>query len=275
MQETWTYYDVLPQDILDRYRVMETGSASKIIQAVCGNELDDIVSVLRSFVLTSRLLLTPGGNRGPIPITIDGMLDKLGWIEARIDIEKKTYFFPGHNSSASAENELNNNREYLISRTYQHGYSIDNVKGRLVADVEWNPKDGNLDRDFSAYRAWFEQGIIVGAILITRLHDSTRELTRSIWNKYINDDPSHIFNKQPVDLSTTTTANFEKAVQRVIRGDLGTCPILIFGIGEKTWDRKPWDGKIMRWDKELQELVVVDYYAKSEKYSYEMLNPSS
>jgi len=262
MQETQTYQEVLPQDILDRYQVMETGSAAKIIQAVCADELSDVISVMRSFVLTSRLLLTPGGNRGPIPITIDGMFDELGWVEARVDIEKKTYFFPGQSASVSAESNPDEYEGNLVSRTYQRGYSIDNVKGRLVADVEWNPKDGNLDRDFAAYRAWYNEGIIVAAILITRLHDSTKELARTIWQQYINEHPEFAKEKQPVDLSTTTTANFEKAVQRIIRGDLGTCPILMFGIGEKAWDGKPWDGKIMQWDKELQKLEAEVYVPK-------------
>ncbi|MDR1014466.1 MAG: hypothetical protein LBL86_05740 [Coriobacteriales bacterium] len=274
MQETKAYLDVLPQDILDRYQVMETGSAAKILQAVCGDEFDDIISVMRSFVLTSRLLLTPGGNRGPIPVTIDGMLDELGWIEARVDIEKKTYFFSGHSASISAEDEPAKYEENLISRTYQRGYSIDNVKGRLAADVEWNPKDGNLDRDFSAYRAWFDEGIIVAAILITRLHESTKELTRSIWQHYLTEHPEHAQDKQPVDLSTTTTANYEKAVHRIVRGDLGTCPILVFGIGERAWDGEPWDGKIMQWDKNLQKLSPVDYIPKKQNYSYTTFNLS-
>jgi hypothetical protein len=275
MQETRTYLEVLPQDILDRYQVMETGSAAKIIQAVCGDELSDIISVMRSFTLTSRLMLTPGGNRGPIPITFDGMLAELGWMEARVDMEKKTYFFPGHSASISAEHEPEKYEENLISRTYQRGYSIDNVKGRLAVDVEWNPKDGNLDRDFSAYRAWFDEGIIVAAILITRLHDSTKELTRSIWQNYITEHPQHANDRQPVDLSTTTTANYEKAIQRIIRGDLGTCPILVFGVGENAWDGVPWDGKIMQWDKDLQKLVIADYAPKKPSISYATINLSN
>jgi len=274
MQETQTYLNVLPRDILDRYQIMETGSAAKIIAAVCAPELADVISVMRSFVLTSNLLLTPGGNRGPIPITIDSMFDAFGWIEARVDIEKKVYLFPGRSANSSADGEGKTEEDTdpskfadnLVSRTYQRGYAIDNVKGRLAADVEWNPKDGNLDRDFAAYRAWFNEGIIVAALLISRLHDSTKEMTRTIWQKYIADHPEHANTKQPVDLSTTTTANYEKAVQRIIRGDLGTCPILMFGIGEKTWDGKPWDGKIMHWDKSQKRLTAIDYMLKQTNH---------
>jgi len=32
----------------------------------------------------------------------------------------------------------------------------------------WNAKDGNLDRDLSAYRAWHEAGVISAAVLITQ-----------------------------------------------------------------------------------------------------------
>ncbi|WP_205409713.1 BglII/BstYI family type II restriction endonuclease [Pseudothauera hydrothermalis] len=48
-----------------------------------------------------------------------------------------------------------NDRLYRrLRRVVQEGYLIDNVKGSVALDVEWNAKDGNLDRDFGAYRAW-------------------------------------------------------------------------------------------------------------------------
>lgn len=252
MQTTDTFEGVLPDSILTRYEILEVGSAAKIIEAVCPNELAEVISVLDGFELTAQLLLSPGGSRGPVPTIIDSMFDDLGWIEARVDMEKKTYFFPGHDANLTAEE--NEQPDYLVSRTYQKGYSIDNVKGKLALDVEWNPKDGNLDRDFAAYRAWFDEGVIVASILVTRLHESTRDLTRKLWQDYIDKHPELASEKQLVDYRTSTTANFEKAVQRVIRGDLGNCPILVFGIGEKTWDGKAWDGSILRWNKDAKAL---------------------
>ena len=73
---------------------------------------------------------------------------------------------------------------------------------------------------------------------------------------------------EPVDLSTTTTANFEKAAQRIVRGDLGTCPILMFGIGEAAWDGEAWDGKILQWDKDLKKLVATEFVPKEDDISY-------
>lgn len=271
MQATQTYQEVFSPEILKRYEVMETGSAAKIMQAVCQEELDDIMHVLQQFVLTPQMLLTPGGSRGPIPIIIDNMLHELGWIEARVDIEKKAYFFPGHNAKITAEDEPEKFNDLLISRTYQKGYSIDNVKGRLAADVEWNPKDGNLDRDFAAYRAWFDEGLIVGAVLFTRLHESTKNLAKSLWEAYLGDHPEIVGMKQLVDLKTSTTSNFEKATHRILRGDLGSCPILMFGIGEQTWNGQPWDGKIVKWDKEQGKLVPCDPTFERDKTKHEVV----
>ena len=159
MVETNTYNEVFPANILDKYTFMETGSASKIAEAVCPLELNDIIEVLNDFVLSSRLLLTKGGNRGPIPIILDGAFSDRGWIEARIDLYKRAFIFQGQNAPTVAEDPLGENaNNHLVSETYQQGYSVDNVKGRIALDVEWNPKDGNLDRDFSAYRAWHNEG---------------------------------------------------------------------------------------------------------------------
>jgi hypothetical protein len=264
MQETYTYEEVLPQSVLSRYDIMEIGSAARIIQAVCPEEFNDIVEVLESFQLTAQLLLTPGGSRGPVPRIIDGMLQNRGWFEARVDLEKITYFFIGHDASVSAESNPAQYSDNRRSRTYQRGYAIDNVKGRIAADVEWNPKDGNLDRDFAAYRAWYDEGIIVAAVLFTRIQESTKELTRSIWREYVDRNPELADMKQPVDYSTSTTANFEKAVQRIIRGDLGTCPILMFGIGKKAWDSVPWDGKVLVWNKNSRTLELSIHEFKNQ-----------
>ena len=62
------------------------------------------------------------------------------------------------------------------SEVVNEGYKVDNVKGRVALDVEWNAKDGNLDRDVGAYRALYDAGLIDGAVVLTRTHDDLREL---------------------------------------------------------------------------------------------------
>lgn len=256
MEETSSYESAIPDDVCRRYQFFESGSAAKLAEALCPDEWADVLEVLSEFTLSSRLLLSPGGNRGPIPTLIDGMFDDRGWQEARVDVETRTYLFPGHSTAHSAEENPELCEDFLRSRSYQLGYAVDNFKGSVALDVEWNPKDGNLDRDFAAYRAWHERGIISLAVLVTRAHESTKALARRVWADFVEERPDLADCKQPVDYSTTTTANFEKAVQRVKRGDLGTCPILVVGIGERAWDGQPWDGMKWKWDKEARKLVL-------------------
>ena len=64
------------------------------------------------------------------------------------------------------------------SEVVNEGYKVDNVKGRVALDVEWNAKDGNLDRDVGAYRALYDAGLIDGAVVLARTRDDLRELAQ-------------------------------------------------------------------------------------------------
>lgn len=274
MIETFTYRNVLPKDVLDRYTFMETGSAARIGEAINPETFQDVIDVLKEFVLTSRLLLTKGGNRGPIPSIIDGAFARRGWIEARVDLYKRAFMFPGHNADSVEDGPFGTRAaEAIVSESYQQGYSVDNVKDRIALDVEWNPKDGNLDRDFAAYRAWHQEGLIDIAILITRMHDETRRITDDAWQDFINRNPKYARKTQTVNYRTTTTANFEKARHRVLRGDLRTCPILMVGIGESTWDGVPWDGKMVHFDSAEGRCSFVDAFdSEAPTYVYESID---
>lgn len=265
MIETYTYKDVLPPAVLDRYEFMETGSAARIAEAVRPEEFSDIVDVLSRFTLTSRLLLTKGGSRGPIPRIIDGAFERRGWIEARVDTYKRAFMFPGQHANTVESDPLGTDANaHLVSEVYQQGYSVDNVKGRTALDVEWNPKDGNLDRDFSAYRAWHEEGLIDLAVLVTRVHEETRDITDDAWRGFTATHIEYDGEAQTVNYRTTTTANFEKARERVLRGDLGTCPILVVGIGRRTWDGKPWDGRSVKYDPQSGRLMIAHTFDPSD-----------
>ncbi len=241
MIETRTYKTVIPEDTLERYRFYEVGYAAAVMDAVFPEAFNDILNVLAGFSLTARMLLTPGGNIGLVASSLDEAFDHYGWIEARVDTERTTYLI-----ERAGNTRRMGLKEEIVQIEYQHGYNIDNVKDGLAVDVEWNPKDGNLDRDLSAYRAWHEAGLIVGAALITRMHYETRELTDRLWSEYVAKNPKAAKKEQPVRYTTTTTANYEKALDRIKRGDAGTCPILLIGIGEATWDGEPFDGQIVK-----------------------------
>jgi hypothetical protein len=139
MFETNTYDDpnVLPVDARDHWDFMETNSASAVMKAVCPIEWADIIDVLSKYRLNPQYWLRAGGNRGDIADQIDNEFHKKGWQETRLDLSTRGILF-------SKESE----KIGELPEVYQKGYLVDNFKNRVVLDVEWNAKDGNLDRDF-------------------------------------------------------------------------------------------------------------------------------
>jgi hypothetical protein len=116
------------------------------------------------------------------------------------------------------------------SEVYNEGYKVDNVKGRIALDVEWNAKDGNLDRDIGAYRAQYDAGLIDGAVLITRTQEEIRALAYRLALEH--GLPEEEARKR---LQTTTTTNLPKLLPRMTRGDAGGCPVLAIAISTRCW----------------------------------------
>lgn len=228
MFETFSYDlpHVLPQAARSRWIFLESNSAAAVIQAVCPREWNDIVSVLSSYALSGTALLTPGGSRGPIAEAIDSSFASRGWKEARLDLETRGILF------GKKGNKIED-----LPAIYQKGYLVDNFKNRIVLDVEWNAKDGNLDRDLAAYRSWYDAGIISAAVIITKDRPALRDLNRRLWAAHLATLPADERNKaQPVDFKTSTVTSFDTAEMRVRRGVMGSCPMLIVGATEATWD---------------------------------------
>lgn len=232
MYQTFTYDDpdVLPTSARDYWEFMETNSAAAVLKAVCPSEWSDIVNVLSTYRLNAQYWLKPGGNRGDIAEQIDRQFSVLGWREARLDLETKGIL-------------LNKNDLEIgtLPPIRQEGYLVDNYKGRVVLDVEWNAKDGNLDRDLASYRSWYEAGIISAGVIITKDRPRLLSLARTIWSEYQATLPIESqTTKLPIDLTTSTVTAFDKAQMRVRRGVMGTCPVLIVAASERTWDQLPY-----------------------------------
>lgn len=92
------------------------------------------------------------------------------------------------------------------------------------------------------------------------MHYETSRITDKAWVEFIARHPEHAKRTQTVNYLTTTTANYEKARERVLCCDLSTCPILVVGIGEATWDGMPWDGCMVKCDKNDGQLYLVDAF---------------
>lgn len=232
MYETTTFNDplVLNPSIRARWEFMETSSAAAVLRAVCPDEWSDITNFLQSYSLNPTLWLRAGGNRGAIAQEIDSFFAARGWKETRVDLETQGILLN------KAGHELQR-----LPAMMQEGYLVDNFKGRVAIDVEWNAKDGNLDRDLSAYRAWHEAGVISAAVLITQDRLSLKALAEELWGNFQATLPEDQRNpKLPIDLGTSTTTNLEKAALRVRRGVMGTCPLLIIAASRATWNQTPY-----------------------------------
>lgn len=232
MFETRTYDDpsVLPIAARNYWDFMETNSAAAVMQAVCGAEWDDIVAILSTYRLSPAYWLKPGRNRGDIAKQIDKLFRSRGWREARLDLETKGILLDKNDAEIGS-----------LPPVRQEGYLVDNYKGRVVLDVEWNAKDGNLDRDLASYRSWYEAGVISAGVIITKDRPKLLTLARTIWTEYQATLPiAARIKKLPIDLTTSTVTAFDKAQMRVRRGVMGTCPVLIVAANERTWDGTPY-----------------------------------
>lgn len=109
------------------------------------------------------------------------------------------------------------------------GYKADNFEGRVALDLEWNAKDGNLDRDIAAYRALYDAGFIV-----TRTQEDLHNFATQL--RLQHGMPEAQAKKM---LASTTTTNMTKLLPRLTRGDGGGCPLLAIAISSVTFENSP------------------------------------
>lgn len=220
MELTQSYQGVFPAEVLARYEWMETRQAAAILQATNPEHFDDIVNVLGGFALYDADLLVPGGNRSQIPIRLDAAFAERGWHAVRVNTKYSLEGVKKVSPTARTYTE-----RFVSSTVSNDGFEVDNFKGRVALDVEWNGKDGALDRDLSAYRALYEVGLIDVAVIITRDLHGIRQVAAL---ELASEDAVR-------RLGTTTTTNMEKLESRLTRGDAGGCPVLAVGITRATW----------------------------------------
>jgi hypothetical protein len=207
---TESHRRLFPAGIAARFEMREVRDATAVLSSASPAEFDEILAVLEHFVLKKADIVEPGGNEGPVAKRLNQAFREKGWREGRHDttIRSSLHLMPyrraGERKSQVVETEVHN-----------EGYKVDNVKGKVALDVEWNAKDGNLDRDLGAYRALYEAGIIAAGVIVTRTQTDLRELGQELGR-----DP----------FQTSTTTNLDKLLPRLTRGDGGGCPVLAIAI---------------------------------------------
>lgn len=248
MELTNSFERIIPKEVLKKYTFQEVRSAAGAISASCASEWEDFLECLSKFRLKTEDLMVSCDRKSRVVETLENLFYAQGWIETRVDTEQIIYKVPKGDSESvpyklsgmTLEERIHVREKYshISSESlFQEGYLIDALKGRLAVDIEWNAKDGNLDRDIAAYRAWYDLGVIDGAILITKEMKSCKQLVSELWDRYVQKHPELDGLPGPVDLGTSTTTTVEKAQERIKRGDAGGCPILLVGITSQCWDQ--------------------------------------
>ncbi|WP_418003814.1 BglII/BstYI family type II restriction endonuclease [Mycobacterium sp. PDNC021] len=225
MDLTDSYTRVLPPHIRDRYEFIETRNAAAILAATNPQRFDELLAALHEFQLRTDDLVQPGGQETELAARLNTAFRDKGWREARVDtrIRLELRKMP-HKPAGEAHPTLDE------TEVFNEGYKVDNFVDRLALDVEWNAKDGNLDRDLSAYRALYDAALIDVAVIITRTQTDLRTLGYRLGIEAGMDDE-----RARRILATTTTTNTEKLRPRMQRGDSGGCPLLAVAICARTW----------------------------------------
>lgn len=145
MELTGSWERVLPQDVVRRFDFYETRQAGAILRAVDGEQFDEVVDVLRRFEIRRADLVRPGGQESRLAQRFNAAFRDRGWREARVDTEitLRLHVRPYRPAGEERATETTTSVE-------NPGYLVDNFKGRVALDLEWNAKDGNLDRDIAA-----------------------------------------------------------------------------------------------------------------------------
>lgn len=226
MDLTASYLTNFPVVIQARYEFYETRNAAAILAATNRVRFDELIGVLSGFRLLTSDLIESGGNESKLAGRLNAAFREYGWREARVDqiirlsLRKQPYRIAGETKAEVVETE-----------TTSTGYKVDNFVDRVALDVEWNAKDGNLDRDLGAYRSLYEAGLIDVGVIITRTVEDLRSLGMRLGER-AGMSPE----KAARILATSTTTNTVKLIPRLTRGDSGGCPILVVAICERTWD---------------------------------------
>lgn len=210
MELTGSYASRFSGRTLARYEMLEVRDAAAVLADMHPPEFREIAAVLGRFKLERADIVKPGGREGPVAKRLNRAFRERGWREGQHDLRIGSslrlmpYRDAGEKKPAVVESEV-----------VSGGYKVDNLKGRIALDVEWNAKDGNLDRDLAAYRALYEAGIVRVGVILTRTQADLRAL-----GKRLGRDP----------FKTSTTTNLDKLRPRLARGDGGGCPLLAVAI---------------------------------------------
>lgn len=210
------------QTLRSKYEIFSYRNAAAILSNSFPEQFDDLLQALNSFEITTRMIRTPGGSKGPIAKYVDNLFDS-SWQETRISADLHVKLTPPKSRSEII-------REY-VREGYLDGHRIDFVKGKVALDLEWNSKDQTYDRDLYAFSAFYEAGAIDVAVIITRGSSMDNDFFRSLGKVLQKDDTEGTQDVYKKYGASTTWMG--KLLYRLDAGRNGGCPVLAIGITPK------------------------------------------
>ena len=190
--------ELIPAEVNEKFEVRETHHAAAILHTDFLREWQDLVSMLGQFRLRRSQVMTPGGRKSPISLSIDSFFYERGWAEHNFQIEVKadgvTTLAPTHH--------------------------VDYFRNRVAIETEWNNKDPFFDRDLTTFRLLFDLNVLSVGIIITRASELQK-----------------IFDQLGRGSSFgQSTTHMGKLVPKLSNRASGGCPVLAFGITASAYD---------------------------------------
>jgi hypothetical protein len=189
--------DLLPASVRAKWDVYEYRHACAILATDFPDEWKDLLHILGRFQLKRSNILTAGGRKSPIALSLNGMFASRGWAEKLFDIVITIDGEPRHSPT----------------------HHVDYYKNQVAIETEWNNKDPFYDRDLTTFRLLFDLSAISVGIILTR-----------------SSELQDIFNQLGRGASFgASTTHIGKLLPKIANGSIGGCPLLVFGITKKLY----------------------------------------
>src|ERR1035441_3981366 len=130
--------ELIPAKVQRKFEIRETHHAAAILQGDFPAEWGDLMGMLAQFTLKRSDVMTPGGRKAPISISIDEFFYSGNWVEHDFKIEVK------------ADG----------STTLAPTHHVDYYRNRVAIETEWNNKDPFYDRDLTTFRLLFDRNVL-------------------------------------------------------------------------------------------------------------------
>lgn len=211
----------LPEQIFKKYEIYSYRNAASILANSFPKQFGSILKGLNDFNISTQMIRTPGGSKGPIAKYVDTLFTEAdGWTEARITADLQVKLLHAKRTNHVLD-------EY-VRPGFLDGHRIDFLNGRVALDLEWNSKDQTYDRDLYAFSAFYEAGAIDVGIILTRGTSLDNHFFRGL-GKVLKKDGSEGDEEVYKKFGASTTW-MGKLLYRLDAGRNGGCPVLAIGI---------------------------------------------